>query len=1017
MVSEHESFELTDDVPVYCRQYPLPRAAREAVKECMKEFLEAGIIKPSISPYNSAIWAVQKQQKNQWRPVVDFRALNKKVKKDPQPLPRIDEMLDEFHGVEYLSNCDLFWGFYHIKVRDEDTHKLAFTTDEGRFEFTHLPMGLKTSPAIFQRLMNYTFTDYLRKFVLIYMDDLIIYSKSAEQHFQDVERIFQRMRNAGLRFKIDKCNFFKKELKFLGFIVSLKGVSLDPDKVRAVLEYPRPDKDVGSLQSFLGMIGYFKRHIPNYADRARPLYQMLRGEEASKKKRKGAVKTPYVVQKWGPEQEKAFNDLKKAATTAPLLAYPDFNRDFILTTDASDFAIGYVLSQEFPDGEHPIAYGSRLLAKHEQNYSNTDREMLAIVAGADHYRPYLYGHHFIIRTDHQATPLIDKRQATTRRSLKWLLDMEDYSYDVVYVPASKIRHADALSRIKPVNNTATVNTLEYNRTWIPTWSYEGWAAAQSQDPSLADMFKLARSAGQNIYAEEDGILYKLVDGLYCSVVPTLFRKRLIKQFHDLPARGHQGPDRTYQAMKRYFFWPNMREEIFNFIERCFLCQKHKRSYLRVPLQHHSIPNEPFNTVSVDMVGPVPMSSRGESYILVMQDMLTRWVELAPLRRTDSESIMEQFRHQWISRYGPPERLLTDRGSNFISQFALAYCKFYGIEKIHTTAYRPESNGANERMHQELSRFFRIFLDDQSKAHWTKLLDLAAYAYNTSHHTGLGTSPYEALFGRLPPLGPLSVPLDPKDPVNETNFYRYIGMRRRELFQKRKLIQEALLRAQNQQLNRINKFKHRIPFKIGDLVFYRNHNARTKWDPKFTGPWRIVDQISNVVFELDLDGRRFSAHAAHLKPYKQDIVESSPKKEMQPLPSQVDEDESEEDKEGYQQMFMMPAPYYRRGDSRRAYDPYRDRRLGRDLRNMFRLPGSPQSPDQDTPPRRYARNTLDKILRAPARLAERLSRSERPTRGDLYDAGASPSSEYLRRSDRSRLPPDRYSTSDWRYKSR
>jgi hypothetical protein len=321
----------------------------------------------------------------------------------------------------------------------------------------------------------------------------------------------------------------------------------------------------------------------------------------------------------------------------------------------------------------------------------------------------------------------------------------------------------------------------------------------------------------------------------------------------------------------------------------------------------------------------------------------------------------------------------------------------------------------------LSRFFRIFLDDQSKAHWTKFLDLAAYAYNTSHHTGLGTSPYEALFGRLPPLGPLSVPLDPRDPVNETNFYRYIGMRRRELFQKRKLIQEALLRAQNQQLNRINRHKHKIPFQVGDFVFYKNHNARTKWDPKFTGPWRIIDKISPVVFELDLEGKRFSAHAAHLKPYKAPQVDSL--KRDSPQHVQQVESEEEVDHNTYEQIFMVPGPYTgRERDTRRSYGPYSfDRRLGRDLRNMFRLPGSPQSPVQnedDTTPRRNQPNsTLARILRAPGRLAERLSLSERPRHSDLYDAGASPSSEYLRRGERSRLPPDRYSSKDWRKKSR
>jgi hypothetical protein len=289
-----QAIPLTDDMPVCKKQYPLPYAARDALSERVTEFLDAGIIQPSNSSYNSPVCMVKKKD-GSWRLCVDFRELNEKILADPFPLPRIDEMLEQFRGCEYLSTGDLFWGFYHVKVKPQDTYKLAFTTDQGRFEFIHLPMGLKTSPAVFQRLMNMAFQDYLKLFTLIYMDDVIIFSKSAEQHMKDLRKVFERMKSAGLRFKIEKCKFFRKELKFLGFVVSKQGIRLDPSKVDIVTQFPKPDKDVGQLQSFLGIVGYFKKHIPNYAILAKPLYDMLKGEAAHTKKQKGRIKTKYKV--------------------------------------------------------------------------------------------------------------------------------------------------------------------------------------------------------------------------------------------------------------------------------------------------------------------------------------------------------------------------------------------------------------------------------------------------------------------------------------------------------------------------------------------------------------------------------------------------------------------------------------------------------------------------------------------------------------------------------------------------
>ena len=869
-----QSIPLNSDKPVCVPQYPLPRAARDAVKERVQEFLDAGIIKPSKSGYNSPVWMVPKKD-GKWRLCVDFREVNKLMIHDPFPLPKIDEMVEEFHGSEYLSTGDLFWGFYHVKVKEEDTHKLAFTTDVGRFEFIHMPMGLKIAPAVFQRLMNLVLDDYLRKFVLVYMDDVVVYSKDKEQHFHDLRKVFERLREAGLRLKIEKCAFFQTELPFLGVIISKTGIRLDPSKVEAVVKFPKPDKDLGQLQSFLGLVGYFKRHIKNYAAIARPLFDLMKGEETHKKKQKGKVRTPFKKNEWGPAQDEAFAALKEAATTAPVLSYPNFDIPFILTTDASAYAIGFVLSQEFPDGEHPIAYGSRSLKGAELNYSNTDREMLAVVKGVEHFRTYLYGRHFIIRTDHQAIALINRGKPTSSRVLKWILDMKDYSFEVVYTPATKIRHADALSRVR-YEEVAEKHEAEHvdppeqvfhlwgePRSWEPILEPLDWVEEQKADDQLQPLYQRALQGDQSTYKIYQGVLHQLIDGTHVPLVPQRHRSRIIKQFHGPPAQGHLGPERTYLTMRRYVYWPSMRNDVTEFVKKCEACQRNKRSYIRIPLQPQCIPPRLFHTVTMDVVGPVPPSLYQERYILVVQDLLTRWVEFAPMRQTDTPTIINHFMTVWITRYGVPERVLTDRGSNFVGELARAFYQAFGIPKANTTAYRPQGNGANERMHQELTKFFSIYLEDHSRTRWRFLLNDARYAYNTAYHTALKMSPYEAVFGMRPSMGPLGIPQTEEEFDRQDQFY---GMRRRVMMQKRQMIQENLQRAQERALKHQNAHAHRIPFHVDDLVLLRNHHPRDRWDQKYLGPWKVVNRLSPVVFDIEKDGRRKLVHAAHLKLY-------------------------------------------------------------------------------------------------------------------------------------------------------
>ncbi len=1009
-----QEIKLDTNIPICQRQYPLPKASREALKERVTEFLEAGVVKPSISPYNSPIWPVEKPD-GSYRVCVDFRKLNEHILPDPFPMPKIEEILEEFHQMRYFSSLDLYWGFYQVKVKPQDTHKLAFTTSEGRFEFLNLPMGLRLSPAVFQRLMNMVFTDHLNKTLMIYMDDIIVYSPDAKSHLEHLELAFRRLQKAGLHLKAKKCQIFKTEMKFLGFIISGEGTRLDPEKIEAVQKFPIPKDDLGQLQSFLGMVGYFKRHIKDYARIARPLYQMFKGEDTHTKKRKGKVRTVFKKNEWGPAQDAAVQQLKDAATSAPVLVYPDFTKPFILTTDASQYALGFVLSQERETGEHPVAYGSRLLKGAERNYGNHDREWLAIISGIRHFRSYLYGRYFKVRTDHQAIPLIHKGKAMSQRVCKWLLETEGYHFDVEYTPATKIRHADALSRVRwdlleekqerneessPIGRNinavsqaeATISASEENDEdtsdraiapegelpdYQPVIDIYEWGKQQKQDPELREKMRWVEQTNPPDYAIHNDTLYQLIrpeDG-FVPVAPRVYQKRILAQFHGPPFVGHQGPERTYKSMRRYVYWRGMRKDVEEFIDRCDACQRHKRSYLRIPMQNQVIPPLPFHTVSMDVVGPLPVTEFGEEYLLVIQDMLTRWVELAPMRTTDTKTILSRFENYWIKRYGYPQRLLTDRASVFVGREMAEFCDFFGIEKIHTTAYRPEGNGANERSHQELTKYFSMYLEHQNKNKWRWLLPNAMYVLNTTDHSALGMSPYQALFAFVPPLGALGYPR--KESEDQTKFEEYYGLHRDQLLEVRKRAAEMLQDAQNKVIQRYNQHSHQIPFKIGDYVLYKNHTPKTKFDPKYTGPWKIIGQISRTVFELAMGKYRFSAHAVYLKPYHGHVIEE-PEEEA---PAEVDEErlmpvvyEDEQDilDDGTQQQEDLTSDDEELGPRSRAE---RFRNIGSNIRRKlfktlpqirpspvlssapipFRIPNSEVSPGFDTPLRRGIRD--------------------------------------------------------------
>lgn len=426
----------SDELPVYTKSYRYPFVHRQEVTDQINKMLEQGIIRPSESAWSSPIWVVPKKSdasgKQKWRLVVDFRKLNEKTINDKYPIPNISDVLDKLGKCQYFTTLDLASGFYQVEMDPEDIPKTAFNVEHGHFEFLRMPMGLKNSPSTFQRVMDNVLRGLQNEICLVYLDDIIIFSTSLQEHIINLGKVFQRLRESNFKIQLDKSEFLKRETAYLGHIIGEEGVRPNPDKISAIKKYPIP-KTPKEIKQFLGLIGYYRKFIPDFARITKPLTLCL------KKGKKITMDADYV---------NSFQACKTLLTNDPILKYPDFDKEFVLTTDASNFAIGAVLSQGPIGSDKPVSYASRTLNDSEINYSTIEKELLAIVWACKYFRPYLFGRKFKIITDHQPLQWLMNLKEPNSRLTRWRLKLSEYDYTITYKKGKSNTNADALSRIE-----------------------------------------------------------------------------------------------------------------------------------------------------------------------------------------------------------------------------------------------------------------------------------------------------------------------------------------------------------------------------------------------------------------------------------------------------------------------------------------------------------------------------------------------------------------------------------------
>ncbi|KAG7674304.1 hypothetical protein KSW81_006109 [Nannochloris sp. 'desiccata'] len=823
--------------PVHRAPYRLSVAEEDELKKRLKELSDLGLIRPSKSPWAAPVLFVPKKD-GTLRFCVDYRGLNKVTIRDEHALPIPEDQIRRLHGAKVFSKIDLHSGYYQIAVAGEDVTKTAFTTTFGLYEFLVMPFGLSNAPATFSRLMMEIFKDYLYDFVLVYLDDILIFSKDEEEHEKHVRLVLDRLKEHNLIAKLSKCSFFQAEVEYLGFVVSGNGVKMAEDKVRAVLEWPTPS-NATEVRGFLGLTGYYRHFIKHYAHIAAPLNELTK-------------KSLRFL--WTPLHTHAFEELKKSVTSSPVLQVYDASKQCVVCTDASNVAVGAVLLQvgESTEALRPVAFFSRKLRGAELNYDARTKEFLAIKLTAYKWKHYLNnGTTPLFYTDHQSLQYLNSQTELSPKFMRWFGSITGWlggPPDIRYKPGKQNVVADALSR-RPDHCICALSLV------VPADDL----IQQIRDGLKLDEFALQEAekikAGTSDYFWDNELLYRFINGRLQLYVPKIgnLREMLISEMHDLPLVGHQGTNRTLRRLIEQFGWPGIAKDVEEYVGGCQSClqSKPRTGFPAGLLQPLERPGEPWESISMDFIVKLPKTKEGYDAVMVVVDRFSKYVEFVPTFTTASaEDIATLFYKNILCRHGCPSSIVSDRDSKFISSFWQSLWSSVGTRLKLSTSYHPQTDGQTERINRVLEEMLRSFcvLDPAS---WVNFLPQAAFAYNTAVNASLKSRPFSVVYGRTPKLPASYVAEDSRAvPVSVERFRE----RHEQIISK---VSELLNAAQARQAFYSNKKRVDVSFDVGDEVLLNSRNLSLdgsnppKLKPLFVGPFKILKKIGPVAYTLDM----------------------------------------------------------------------------------------------------------------------------------------------------------------------
>uniref|UniRef100_A0A2N9I8I3 Integrase catalytic domain-containing protein n=1 Tax=Fagus sylvatica TaxID=28930 RepID=A0A2N9I8I3_FAGSY len=780
---------------VFPEEMPNESNPKELQKQ-VGDLMSKGYVRESMSPCAVPVLLVPKKD-GTWRMCVDCRAINNITVKYRHPIPRLDDMLDELHGSCIFNKIDLKSGYHQIRMKEDDEWKTAFKTKYGLYEWLVMPFGLTNAPSTFMRLMNHVLRAFIGKFVVVYFDDILVYSKDLNEHIEHLRYVFDVLKCEKLYANFKKCNFCMEKVVFLGYVVSNIGIEVDEEKVKAIKEWPTP-KSITEVRSFHGLASFYRRFVKDFSTLAAPLTEIIKKN---------------VGFHWGANQENAFATIKERLCSAPVLALLDFNKTFEIECDASGIGIGAVLMQD----RRPIAFFSEKL-------SGTSLK------------------EFVIYTDHESLKHLKGQGKLNQRHARWLEYIETFPYVIRYKQGKENIVADALSRRYVLLTSMSAKML----------GFEYVKDMYADDADFSDVYKACDKAAFGKFYKHDGYLFK--ESKLC--VPSCsMHESLVREAYGGGLMGHFGVKKTLDILHEHFFWPKMKRDVNRICGRCITCRRAKSKVLPhglyTPLP---VPSEPWVDISMDFVLGLPRTKRGRDSIFVVVDRFSKMAHFIPCHKTDdATNIADLFFREIVRLHGVPRSIVSDRDVKFLSYFWKVLWGKLGTKLLFFTTCHPQTDGQTEVVNRTLTELLRTVVHKNLKT-WENCLPFIEFAYNRAMHTTTSYSPFEIVYGFNPltPLDLMPLPVDGRSSLD--------GQKKAELVKSlHERVRLQIAQKNERVASQANKGRKRVIFEPGDWVWVHMRkerflaHRRTKLHPRGDGPFQILEKINDNAYKVDLPG--------------------------------------------------------------------------------------------------------------------------------------------------------------------
>lgn len=855
------SIDTGEAKPFKLRQYLMSPYMLKLLNQELDDMLKLGVVEPSQSPWNSPVLLVKKAN-GEYRFCFDGRKLNEVTRHDSYPLPRVDRILSSLRGANYISSIDLRKAFWQIPLDPASRDKTAFTVpSRGLFHFKVVPFGLCNSAQTQQRLVDSLFGPKYEPNIFTYLDDIIITSKTFEDHIRLLGEVRDILFEANLTINLSKCVFFKTQLKYLGYIVEGgQGIRTDPDKVSTMVNYPRPTTTT-EIKRFIGLCSWYRRFIGNFSSLVSPINDLLKG-----KKKKSSIE-------WTPEAQSSFENIKNALIAAPVLCSPDFSKPFTIQCDASDTGLGGVLSQDLDGGERVIAYCSRTLSRAERNYTVTERELLALIFCLEKFRMYVEGTRFKVITDHHSLLWLNNLKDPCGRLARWSVKLRQYSFDLIHRKGISHKVPDALSRIssEPLIDME-VCVMDVTSGELDPW-YEELRSKILKNPESYPQWKVEQNVIYKYIPNNLPLSSNLID--WKTVVPKNCRLQVMKGCHDPPSCSHFGIFKTLSRVQDSYYWPKMRVDIRRYCRACKVCQAQKLSNSG-PLGKMGAQKSvqfPFQVIAVDLMGPFPRSKKGNCYLLVVTCWFSKYSLLFPIRQAVAKNIVKLLENNVFLVFGVPQIIICDNGTQFAGRVFKHLAETYHVKIWFTPRYSAQCNFV-ERTNKTVGTAIRCYIKNHQE--WDAELTKIQFAMNAAKHEVHDLAPAFIVFGRNIPLSGnyYSKISETKDIVlNPSDRNAYIddisGLA--DIF---KEVEKCLSVAHSRYKRSYDLRRREISFAVGDRVWRKNKvlsDATSKFSAKLAPKYilcKIKAKKSRLVYILEKADGSYGGewHVKDLKPY-------------------------------------------------------------------------------------------------------------------------------------------------------